>query len=146
MQIQRKTDLLRHRHHRIQRGGRILEHHAHISSTQIGDRRIGCADDLRAAQLHTALYLRGGGQQPRHGFGDHRFTDAFAVGDVEIDAFDDRLAVDGDAHITNRNAHAASLNAGLANGSSASRRASPNRFSAITTSVTTSPGHSTAIG
>ena len=71
-----------------------------------------------------------------------RSPSAMSMHDIAHDGF----VVDGDGQPTNLDAHAASLNAGLANGSSASRRASPNRFSAITTSVTTSPGHSTAIG
>ena len=47
---------------------------------------------------------------------------------------------------TNLDAHAASLSSGLANGSMASRSASPNRCSAITVIVTISPGHSTVSG
>ena len=154
MQVQRKTDLLRHGHHRIQRGGRILEHHAHVPSAQVGDRCVRRADNLRTTQFDAARHLCGRRQQTHHGAGDHRFAgtgradqaDTFAVGDVQIDIIDDRLAVDGDVQMTYDGAHAASLNAGLVSGSSASRNASPNRFNATTTMVTTRPGHRTAMG
>ena len=154
MQVQRKTDLLRHGHHRIQRGGRILEHHAHVPSAQVGDRCVRRADNLRTTQFDAARHLCGSRQQAHHGAGDHRFAgtgradqaDTFAVGDVQIDIIDDRLAVDGDVQMTYDGAHAASLNAGLVSGSSASRNASPNRFNATTTIVTTKPGHRTAMG
>ena len=73
-------------------------------------------------------------------------SDALAVGDIQIDMADDCFAADDDGEIADGYAHATSLNAGLTSGSMASRRASPNRFNAMTTSVTTRPGHTTANG
>ena len=154
MQIQGKADLLCHGHHRIQRRSRILEHHAHITATQIGDIGVGGTDDPPATHFDGATHLRSGWQQPHHGLGNHGFagtrradqSDALAVGDIQIDMADDCFAADDDGEIADGYAHATSLNAGLTSGSMASRRASPNRFNAMTTSVTTRPGHTTANG
>ena len=164
MQTQWQRDLLRHGHHRIQCGGRILEHHAHITATQIGDRLIRRSDDFSTTHVNTAGNLRGKRQQAHDGFGDHGFagtgrtdqTHTFTVGDVHIDIMHNRHSIDDDIEITDADAHARSSdstwvaspcrNAGFVSGSMASRNASPNRFSAITIKVTTNPGHTTAIG
>ena len=45
MQTQWQRDLLRHGHHRIQCGGRILEHHAHTAA-QIGQLHLAGKDIL----------------------------------------------------------------------------------------------------
>ena len=59
----------------------------------------------------------------------------------------DGLAVDGDVQITNRQRSCAPPSTrDWSTGRAASRSASPNRFNATTTIVTTSPGHSTVSG
>ncbi len=154
MQIQRQADLLRHRHHGIQRDGWILEHHAHVAAAQIGHGLVGGADGMRAIQIDVAAHPRRFGKDAHHGLGDHRFagtgrsdqSDAFAVRDGQFHIMHDRIAVDGDIKVVNMHAHAMFLNAGFVNGSMASRSASPKRFSAMTTTVTTRPGQSTAVG
>ena len=154
MQVQRKTDLLRHGHHRIQRGGRILEHHTHITPAQIGHGGIVQSDQLFAADHDRTAYPCRIGQQPHQSLGDHGFArpggtdqaDPFAIGYAHAHIAHDGLRTNGDVQSANFNAHAASLSSGLVNGSMASRSASPNRCNAITVIVTTSPGHSTVSG
>ena len=154
VQVQRQTDLLCNRHHGIERCRRILEHHAHITPAQIGHGGIVQPDQLPATSHDGTAHPRRVGQQPHQGFGDHGFaraggtdqTDALTVGDVHARIAHDGFVADGDGQPTNLDAHAASLSSGLANGSMASRSASPNRCSAITVIVTISPGHSTVSG
>ena len=154
MQIQRQPDLLGDRHHGVQRGSRILEHHTHITPAQIGHGGIVQSDQLFAADHDRTAYPCRIGQQPHQGLGDHGFArpggtdqaDPFAIGYAHAHIAHDGLRTNGDVQSANFNAHAASLSSGLVNGSMASRSASPNRCNAITVIVTTSPGHSTVSG
>ena len=159
MQIQRQPDLLGDRHHGVQRGSRILEHHTHITPAQIGHGGIvRHADQLFAAD------------HDRHRLSPVPYRAAtpswrLAIMDLPDPEEPTRPTRSPSAmpkcthrrtmglpyqwrcsDPTNFNAHAASLSSGLVNGSMASRSASPNRCNATTAMVTTRPGHRTASG
>lgn len=63
VQPQWQGDLLRHGHHRVQRGSRILEHRTHIPAAQVGKRTFGSSDNFRAAHINRPISHSGQGQQ-----------------------------------------------------------------------------------
>ncbi len=137
--------LLTDRLDRVQRGHRLLKHHADVVTAQRAHLIFAGGEDVEPVEDHVPCRPRGIREQPHdsqgsHGLARSRFADKahhFAWIDREIDVFQDRCVADCDRQASNfQQAHRARLNLG----SRISLRPSPSRLRPSTVKTMAKPG------